>query len=122
MKRGHMYLTKDNILNLCNAVIIQAVNDYREALVKQHKYRKVTHYTDARWEKKLAADGEVDSLERFFKTNAQDWTELDTEELMSKVKEEVVQYNYDLKKLKKDHAIYKEKEDVDIFKGEEEFE
>ncbi len=64
---------------LANAVVLQAVKDWREAVGKLNKGRK-----------NVAAESMRDECERFFKSSYfNTFTELDGEILLSKLKSEV---------------------------------
>lgn len=85
---------------LANAVVIQAVKDYRKALCAQH-------------EQPLSNDckSRVRELERFFKgEDIMAYTKLDGERLMERVRDEVLRFNYDLKALYKSHGDIEEEE------------
>lgn len=78
---------------LANAVVEQAAEDYRKALVDQHDGMP-------------DADAEVRSLERWFAGPVfKLYTRLDGPALAEAIKAEVRQFNYDLKALKKSHAV-----------------
>ena len=87
-------LNERGVENLCNGVVYQAVKDYRNALVDSHK-----HPFDNE------AQGRVKNLEQFFKSDLfRFWQpNLDGIKLMESVRDEVIEYNYDLKALNKSH-------------------
>ena len=86
-----MNLCDKGIERLSNAVILQSVNDYRNALVRYHN-----HPNDS------VAKGVVKSLEEFFESeDFEFWCSLDGEALRDAVKKEIIQYNYDLLRLRK---------------------
>lgn len=81
--------------DLMNAVVEQAVKDYRVALIKAWR-----------------AQQEVERLERFFTDgDCSAWTKLDGTKLAQAVRDEVIEYKYDLKALNKSHSpLYGKKE------------
>lgn len=84
---------------LASAVVIQAVKDYRRALVDYHE--TPTNVCKSR----------VRELERFFKgEDIMIYTKLDGERLMERVRDEVIKFNYDLKALYKSHGDIEEEE------------
>lgn len=89
-----MNFSERGVENLRNGVIMQAVKDYRRALVDNHEYP---------FDK--STKGEIESLERFFKSDDFDFWQpkLNGEELMQAVKDEVIEFNYDLEALYKSH-------------------
>ena len=98
-----MNLNERGIENLCNGVVKQAVNDYRKALVDNHEYPL---------DKK--AKDEIESLERFFTGDYfRFWQpNINGEALMNAVKDEVIEFNYDLKALHKSHHNNSEDEEA----------
>lgn len=86
-----MNLCKKGIERLSNAVILYAVNDYRNALVRYHN-----HPNDS------VAKGVVKRLEEFFESeDFEFWCSLDGKSLRDAVKREIIQYNYDLSRITK---------------------
>lgn len=83
------------IENLGNAVIMQTVNDYRETLVKEHRYPK-------------GYGVEIKKLEKFFTgPDFEFWClKINGERLMKMVKREVEEFNYDLEALYASHKKY----------------
>lgn len=98
-----MNLNERGIENLCNRVVKQAVNDYRKALVDNHEYPHYGEYKD-----------EIESLERFFKgDDFRFWQpNINGEALMNAVKDEVIEFNYDLKALHESHHNNSEDEEA----------
>ena len=85
---------------LASAVVIQAVKDYRIALVDQHE-QPLSNVCKSR----------VRELERFFKgEDIMIYTKLDGERLMERVRDEVIRFDYDLKALYKSHGDIDEEE------------
>ena len=79
---------------LANAVIAQAAEDYRKALIKQKKYNI-----------------QVEELEHFFTSEKFNvFTNLDGTELMKKIHAEVIENHYDLKSIKRSQKLIDEKE------------
>lgn len=86
-----MNLCEKGIERLSNAVILYAVNDYRNALVRQHKHPNDT-----------IAKRAVKSLEEFFESeDFEFWCSLDGKSLRDAVKREIIQCNYDLSRITK---------------------
>lgn len=78
---------------LANAVVEQAAEDYRRALVDAHDGID-------------GADKEVASLERWFAGNIiKLYTRLDGVALMQTIRAEVIEFNYDLKALHESHKL-----------------
>lgn len=74
---------------LANAVIVQAAEDYRKALVKQKK-----------------CNIQVEELERFFTGETfNNFTNLDGPELMKKLHTEVIENHYDLKSIERSQKL-----------------
>ena len=79
---------------LTNAVITQAAEDYRKALIGQKKYNT-----------------QVEELERFFTGEIfNSFTNLDGTELMKKLHAEVIENHYDLKSIKRSQKLIDEEE------------
>lgn len=77
----------DNYQLIANAVVAQVAEEYRKALIAQHKATK-----------------KVEELEAFFAgKRIKLLTKLDGPELMQAVKDEVVEHNYSLKSIMKSH-------------------
>lgn len=86
---------------LANAVVEQAAEDYRSALVMQHVLSRngtdedIEHYNK-----------EVNKLERWFAGPVCAlYTKLDGVTLARKIKAEVIEFNYDLEAIRKSHSI-----------------
>ena len=76
---------------LKNAIVAQAADDYRRALVEQHN-------GNLRYESTLTA------IERFFTgPEFNGYTKLDGEALLESIKQEVINCNYDLSKIDKSY-------------------
>ena len=83
--------------NLANAVIKKAVQDYRSALVGQHKAK--SDQTKEFYERIIR------ECERFFTGDLfRVYTKLDGKTLMHLVRDELIECNYDLRKLTKLHG------------------
>ena len=82
---------------LADAVILQASNDYRRALCKQHSL-SVKDELDSREVQALKKiESEVRELERFF--SGEDimlYTRLDGRMIMDRLKQEIADLNYDI--------------------------
>lgn len=89
-----MNFSERGVENLRNGVIMQAVKDYRRALVDNH---------ECPFDEE--AKGKIKNLERFFKSDDFNFWQpnINGEELMNAVKDEVIEFNYDLKALNKSH-------------------
>jgi aminopeptidase N len=86
---------------LANAVVEQAAHDYRMALINEHAWdHKPFSEEYRRW------SGEVRELERFFTGDGiTAYTKLNGTMLMKKLKEEVIEHNYDMKAINKSHQL-----------------
>ena len=98
-----MNLNERGIENLCNGVIMQAVKDYRRALVDNHEcpnYHKTKR--------------EIVELEKFFRSeDFRFWQpNVSGEALMEAIKDEVIEFDYDLKALNKSHYSNNEDEEA----------
>lgn len=90
-----------NVELLFNAVVEQAAHDYRVALIEQHE-----NAYDPEGDEYNKATAEVAELERFFTGDGiTAYTKLDGMLLMNKLKQEVIEYNYDLKAINKSHRL-----------------
>ena len=70
---------------LLNAVVLQAVKDYQEALVEQRN-----------------ADRKVKELEKFFTGDYfEPFSKLDGPTLMASVKQQLIEHNFNIKKIEK---------------------
>lgn len=77
---------------LANAVISQAAEDYRKALIKQKK-----------------CNIQVEELERFFTGETfNEFTNLDGTELMKKLHTEVIENDYNFNSIKRSQKLIKE--------------
>lgn len=86
-----MNLCEKGIERLSNAVILYAVNDYCNALVRYHN-----HPNDS------VAKEVVERLEEFFESeDFEFWCSLDGKSLRDAVKREIIQHNYDLSRITK---------------------
>ena len=69
----------ENFKNLANAIVLQAVKDYRRVLGKLMEYPE-----EPKWE------AQKEEIETFFKSNwCKTLTDLDCESLIEKIKEDV---------------------------------
>lgn len=85
----------DNYYSFLNAVVKQAADDYRVALIREHDGYKETDN-----------DMRVHNIERFFKSEQfNKFTKLDGRELMEAIKTEVIECNYDMQTIKKSHLL-----------------
>ena len=85
----------DNYQELANAIINQAAQDYRVALVNQHKGDVKT---------RLKATREIRELRRFFYGKLfEQYTKLNGPNIMAQIRDEVIKYDYDLDALEKSH-------------------
>lgn len=85
----------DNYYLLFNAVVEQAANDYREALIREHVGYEETNN-----------DMKVRNIERFFKSpEFKTFTKLDGQKLMDAIKAEVIKCNYDMETIKESHLL-----------------
>lgn len=85
----------DNYYLLFNAIVEQAADDYREALIREHIGYKETDYAM-----------KVGSIERFFKSpEFKTLTKLDGRKLMDAIKAEVIECNYDMEAIRKSHLL-----------------
>ena len=83
---------------LANAIVEQAVKDYRKALVRQYEGRNGSEATVKKLNEK------VKELEAWFQgPDYCMFTSIDGTWLMRAVKAEVVKFNYDLKALEESH-------------------
>lgn len=89
----------DGYQSLANAIVAQAAEDYRVALVEQHR---VEESEDTKVKERAKAN--VEKLEAFFTgKRIKLLTKLDGPELMNAIKAEVIEFNYDLKALEDSH-------------------
>lgn len=85
----------DNYELLLNAVVKQAADDYRVALIRQHIGYKETDPAMR-----------ISSIERFFKSpEFSTFTKLDGRELIHAIKAEVINSNYDIEKLRENRLL-----------------
>ena len=98
-----MNLNERGIENLCNGVIMQAVKDYRHALVDNHEYPN-----DHKTKRKIV------ELEKFFRSEDFIFWQpnVSGEALMEAIKDEVIEFDYDLKALNKSHCRNNEDEEA----------
>ena len=91
--------SNDQAIELCNAVVWQAAQDYRKALVARHKWWLARNQREvAIWNTK------VKTIESFFKgDDIKLYTRLDGRELMKRIEREVMDCNYDPKVIKEGH-------------------
>lgn len=88
---------------LANAIVEQAVKDYRKALVGQHKAQGGPERVVKKFDRKIK------ELEAWFRgPDYRMFTSIDGEWLMQTVKAEVIEFNYDLKALIESHKPQQE--------------
>ena len=96
--------TDDNYKDLMNAIVAQAAKDYQTALCDYYNYIGDDE------DKKKMIKREVETLEKFFCGDDIMWlTKLNGVALMNRLKQECIDYNYDIKKIRKSHIIHKTK-------------
>lgn len=85
----------DNYELLLNAVVKQAADDYRVALIREHIGYKETNPAMR-----------VSSIERFFKSpEFKCFTKLDGRELMNAIKAELIECDYDMENIRKSRLL-----------------
>lgn len=87
------------IIELCNAVVWQAAQDYRKALIKHHEYQDASKPKEAAlWNRK------VNEIEAWF--SGEDFTfftKLDGRALMKRIRQDVVECGYSTKAIQQSH-------------------
>jgi hypothetical protein len=83
---------------LANAIVAQAAEDYRSALIMQHAVSRCGTSEDIAY-----YDKEVEKLEHWFAGRCALFTRLDGAELARMIKTEVIKFDYDQEAIRKSH-------------------
>lgn len=96
----------DRYVQLANAIVMRAANDYRVALCNKHTYQKTAMSNKHHYKKLIEAERMISDVERFFMGDViKMYTEADGSYIMKMLKKEVIEYGYDIKMLKKLHNL-----------------
>lgn len=96
----------DGYVELSNAIVMRAANDYRVALCDKHTYQKTAMSNKRHYKKLIEAEKMISDVERFFMGDViKMYTKADGSYIMKMLKKEVIEYGYDIKKIKKLHNL-----------------